>query len=180
MAVTNNPICSQICCMYSLKQAQLLMGALPLADITIYYIDIRAFGKGYEEFYQQSKSMGVNLVKAKVARIKGKEDGKGDVVLRIEDVESGQVKEMTHDLVVLSVGMMPENSVLKSFKGEVPILDDYKLIKQIDLQLNPGRTSVEGVFVAGTSAAPMDIPDSILSAGAAASEVAAYLSQAKG
>lgn len=177
VATTNNPICSQICCMYSLKQAQLLMGALPMADITIYYMDIRAFGKGYEEFYQQSKSMGVNLVKAKVARIKEKEDGKGDLVLRIEDVESGQVKEMTHDLVVLSVGMMPENSVLKSFKGERPMLDDYKFIKQIDLQLNPSRTSIEGVFVAGTSAAPMDIPDSILSAGAAASEVAAYLNQ---
>jgi heterodisulfide reductase subunit A len=176
VAATNNPICSQICCMYSLKQAQLLMGALPMADITIYYMDIRAFGKGYEEFYQQSKSMGVNLVKAKVARIKGKENGKGDIILRIEDVESGQVKEMTHDLVVLSVGMMPENSVLKSFHGEAPMLDDYRFVKQIDLQLNPSRTSVEGVFVAGTSAAPMDIPDSILSAGAAASEVAAYLS----
>ena len=176
VAATNNPICSQICCMYSLKQAQLLMGALPMADVTIYYMDIRAFGKGYEEFYQQSKSMGVNLVKAKVARIKGKEDGKGDLVLRIEDVETGQVKDMTHDLVVLSVGMMQENSVLKSFHGEVPALDDYQFIKQIDLQLNPSRTSVDGVFVAGTSAAPMDIPDSILSAGAAASEVAAYLS----
>ena len=177
VAATNNPICSQICCMYSLKQAQLLMGALPMADITIYYMDIRAFGKSYEEFYQQSKSMGVNLVKAKVARIKGKEDGKGDVVLRIEDVETGQVKEMTHDLVVLSVGMMPENTVLKSFKDGSPALDQFNFIKQTDLQLNPSRTSVEGVFVAGTSAAPMDIPDSILSAGAAACEVASYLSQ---
>ncbi len=176
VAATNNPICSQICCMYSLKQAQLLMGALPMADITIYYMDIRAFGKGYDEFYQQTKSMGVNLVKAKVARIKGKEDGKGDVVLRIEDVETGQVKDMTHDLVVLSVGMMPENAVLRSFKDGSPALDQFNFIKQIDLQLNPSRTSVEGVFVAGTSAAPMDIPDSILSAGAAASEVAAYLS----
>jgi len=175
-ATANNPICSQICCMYSLKQAQLLMGALPMADITIYYIDIRAFGKGYEEFFQQTKSMGVNLIKGKVARIRGKEDGKGDVVLRVEDVESGQVKEFTHDLVVLSVGVMPENSVLKSFSGDIPALDDYHFIRQTDLLLNPSRTSVEGVFVAGTSAAPMDIPDSILSAGAAASEVAAYLS----
>ncbi len=175
VAATNNPICSQICCMYSLKQAQLLMGALPMADISIYYMDIRAFGKGYEEFYQQTKSMGVNLVKGKVARIKGTDDGKGDVVLRVENVESGQVMEFAHDLVVLSVGMMPENSVLKSFTEEAPALDEYRFIKQIDLQLNPSRTSVEGVFVAGTSAAPMDIPDSILSAGAAASEVAAYL-----
>jgi len=177
VAASNNPICSQICCMYSLKQAQLLMGALPMADVTIYYIDIRAFGKGYEEFYWQSKSMGINLIKGKVARIRGKEDGRGDVVLRVEDVESGQVKEFTHDLVVLSVGVMPENKVLGSFSMETPALDEYNFIKQPELLLNPSRTTVEGVFVAGTSAAPMDIPDSILSAGAAASEVAAYLSQ---
>jgi heterodisulfide reductase subunit A len=162
--------------MYSLKQAQLLMGAVPMADISIYYMDIRAFGKGYDEFYQQTKSMGVNLVKGKVARIRSSEIGNGDVVLRVENVESGQVKEYTHDLVVLSVGLMPENSILKSFDGEAPALDEFRFIKQVDLQLNPSRTSIEGVFVAGTSAAPMDIPDSILSAGAAASEVAAYLS----
>ncbi len=179
-AAANNPICSQICCMYSLKQAQLLMGALPMADITIYYMDIRAFGKGYEEFYQQSKGMGVNLVKGKVARIKAKDDGKGDVILRVEDVESGQVKEVTHDLVVLSVGLLPENKVLGSFTSEVPALDEYRFVKQPDLLLHPSRTSVEGVFVAGTSAAPMDIPDSILSAGAAASEVAAYLNTING
>lgn len=51
-ATVGNPICSQICCMYSIKQAQLLMGALPMADVTIYYINIRSFGKGFEEFYQ--------------------------------------------------------------------------------------------------------------------------------
>jgi len=58
-----NPICSQICCMYSIKQAQLLMGALPMADVTVYYINIRSFGKGFEEFYEQAKGMGVNFVR---------------------------------------------------------------------------------------------------------------------
>ena len=175
-AASNNPICSQICCMYSIKQAQLLMGALPMADITIYYIDIRSFGKGYDEFYQEAKSMGVNFVKGKVARINEKDNPNGDVILRVEDVESGQVKEVVHDLVVLSVGVLPENGIISSFKGEVPELDPYHFIRQIDPMLSPSLTSVAGVFVAGTAAAPMDIPDSILSAGAAASEVAAYLS----
>lgn len=175
-AAANNPICSQICCMYSIKQAQLLMGALPMADISIYYIDIRAFGKGYEEFFQQSRSMGVNFIKGKVARIFEKENGNGDVVLRVEDVETGKLKEFTHDLVVLSVGVMPENKITGAFSNEKPLLDEFSFIKQTDIQLNPARTSMEGVFVAGTAAGPMDIPDSILSAGAAASEVAAYLS----
>ncbi|MBM3404778.1 MAG: FAD-dependent oxidoreductase [Bacteroidetes bacterium] len=177
MASANNPICSQICCMYSIKQAQLLMGALPMADISIYYIDIRAFGKGYDEFYQQSKSMGINFIKGKVARVMEKTGSNGDVILRVEDVESGQVKEFTHDLVVLSVGVLPDNGVMKSFNHQVPELDEFRFIRQVDPLMNPARTSVDGVFVAGTAAAPMDIPDSILSAGAAASEVAAYLSQ---
>jgi len=172
----NNPICSQICCMYSIKQAQLLMGALPLADITIYYIDIRSFGKGYDEFYQEASSMGINFIKGKVAKIREKENGKGDLVLRIEDIETGQVKEFTHDMVVLSSGVRPENGIVNTFAGEAPELDEFRFIRQADPLMSPARTSVEGVFVAGTAAAPMDIPDSILSAGCAASEVAAYLS----
>jgi heterodisulfide reductase subunit A len=81
-----NPICSQICCMYSMKQAQLVMGALPMADVTIYYIDIRAFGKGFDEFYQQTRSMGVEFVKGKIGEIE-ETDG-GDVVVKYEQVES--------------------------------------------------------------------------------------------
>jgi heterodisulfide reductase subunit A len=173
------PICSQICCMYSIKQAQLLMGALPMADITIYYMDIRAFGKGYEEFFQQSKSMGVSFVKGKVAKIREKEDQSGDLILRFENIETGQVKEMIHDLVVLSVGVKPNNEITKAFKGEMLDLDEFNFIRQVDVLTSPARTSIEGVFVAGTAAGPMDIPDSILSAGCAASEVGSYLSEIK-
>jgi heterodisulfide reductase subunit A-like polyferredoxin len=176
VASTNNPICSQICCMYSIKQAQLLMGALPMADISIYYMDIRAFGKGYEEFYQQSKSMGVNFVKGKVARIREKENGSGDLVLRFENIETGQVKEITHDLVVLSVGVQPNNGIASAFKDSTLALDDFGFIRQTDVLTSPSKTTIEGVFVAGTAAGPMDIPDSILSAGCAASEAATYLS----
>jgi heterodisulfide reductase subunit A len=172
---SNNPICSQVCCMYSIKQAQLLMGALPLADITIYYIDIRAFGKGYEEFFQQSKGMGVNLVKGKVARIKEKGDKSGDLILRYEDIATGIVKEAKHDMVVLSVGILPNKEIPKMFTNETLALDDFNFVKQTDELINPSLTSIDGVFVAGTAAGPKDIPDSILSAGCAASEVASYL-----
>jgi heterodisulfide reductase subunit A len=175
MSSANNPICSQICCMYSIKQAQLLMGALPMADITIYYMDIRAFGKGYEEFYQQSKSMGVTFVKGKIARIREKDDKSGDLILRFENIETGQVKEVSHDLVVLSVGVQPNNEIVEAFKNAPLELDEFNFIKQVNVLTNPARTTIEGVFVAGTAAGPMDIPDSILSAGCAASEVASYL-----
>ncbi len=172
---SNNPICSQICCMYSIKQAQLLMGALPMADITIYYMDIRAFGKGYEEFFQQSKGMGVSFIKGKVAKVTQKDDNSGDLILRYEDVTTGKLKEASHDLVVLSVGVLPNNEITKAFTNAKLELDDQRFIKQIDELVSPSLTSIEGVFVAGTAAGPKDIPDSILSAGSAASEAASYV-----
>ena len=170
----NNPLCSQICCMYSVKQAQLLMGALPMADITIYYMDIRAFGKGYEEFYQQTRSMGVEFIHGKVAGIKEKE-GSRDLVIRYEDIEAGVVIENEHDLVVLSVAVNPNNDAVNFFKNEKLELDEFNYIKRVDEVVNPPLTTIEGVYVAGGSAGPKDIPDSILSAGNAAAEVASYI-----
>jgi len=168
-----NPICSQVCCMYSIKQAQLLMGALPMADITIYYLHIRAFGKGFDEFYEQAKSMGVEFIKGKIGRIKEKENG--NLLVRYEDIESGMVKESEHDMVVLSVGMLPNEEVTSFFKKERPELDDCAYVKQTEELSSPSATSMRGVFVAGTASGPMDIPDSILSAGAASAETGSYL-----
>jgi len=168
-----NPICSQICCMYSMKQAQLLMGALPMADVTIYYIDIRSFGKGFEEFYQQAKDMGVNFVKGKIGRISEKENG--NLILRYEDIAEGVVTEAEHDLVVLSAGVIPNQGIDRLFGNEILELDLYNFIKQKDILASPAKTSIDGVFAAGAAAAPMDIPDSILSAGSASSEAISYL-----
>lgn len=168
-----NPICSQVCCMYSIKQAQLLMGALPMADVTIYYIDIRSFGKGFEEFYQQAKDMGVNFVKGKIGKISEKSNG--NLILRYEDVTEGTVTEAEHDMVVLSAGLLPNQGVDPLFDKQTLELDTYKFVKQKDILASPAKTSIDGVFVAGTASAPMDIPDSILSAGSASSEAISYL-----
>jgi heterodisulfide reductase subunit A len=160
--------------MYSLKQAQLLMGALPLADITIYYIDIRSFGKGYEEFYQQAKGMGVYFVKGKVARIE--ETADYDLVVNYEDIEGGGgLKQARHDLVVLSVGMLPAQGAVGLFKNSQLETDAFSFIKEVDEDLEPGKTSIDGVFVIGAASAARDIPDTILHSGAAAAQIAAYL-----
>lgn len=172
-----NPICSQVCCMYSTKQAQLLLGALAMADVTIYYMNIRAFGKGFCEFYQQAKGMGVEFVKGKVGKITEIENG--NLKIRYEDILEGKVKEAEHDLVVLSVGILPNLEVDSFFREEKVELDAFNYVKQTDELVNPSRTSMEGVFVAGTASGPMDIPDSILSAGAASSETASYLKSLK-
>ena len=174
-ASVGNPICSQICCMYSIKQAQLLMGALPMADVTIYYINIRSFGKGFEEFYQQAKGMGVNFVKGKIGRISEKEGG--NLILRYEDINEGKLQEAEHDMVILSTGVLPNKGIDKFFENETLALDEFSFVGQSDLLASPSKTSIKGVFVAGTATGPMDIPDSILSAGSASSEAISYLVQ---
>jgi len=164
--------CSRVCCMYAIKQAMLLSGALPLADITIYYMDIRSFGKGYEQFYQNAKAMGIEFVKGKVARIEEVENQ--NLQLRVEQMdEGGRVIEREHDLVVLSVGMLPGYNPEQVYQL-APASDGF-----VDLpspNIAPGKTGREGIFVTGTAAGPMDIVDSIVLAGAAATEAAAYLS----
>ena len=169
-----NRLCSRVCCMYSIKQAQLLLGALPLADVTIYYIDIRAFGKGYEEFYEQAKGMGVRFVKGKVGKIEG--NGTDNLLVQYEDISvDGQPRRAEHDLVVLSVGLSANPEAFRLFQGDLLAADPYAYVREVDENLEPGKTSIEGVFVAGTASAIRDIPDTILHSGAAAVQVAAYL-----
>ncbi len=165
------PYCSRVCCMYAVKQAMLLSGALPMADITIYYMDIRTFGKGYEQFYQNAKAMGIEFVKAKVAKIT--EDEEHNPIVRVEVMEEGsRVEERKHDLVVLSVGMLPGYDPRQVF--DVPIAEDG-FIKTIAPNISPALTPRAGIFATGAAAGPMDIVDSIVMAGAAAAEAAAYL-----
>jgi heterodisulfide reductase subunit A len=170
----DNRLCSRVCCMYSIKQAQLLMGALPLADVTIYYIDIRAFGKGYEEFFEQARGMGVRFVKGKVSKIVGKDSG--NLAVRYEDIDAnGGPLTAEHDLVVLSVGLSANPDAFGLFPPGLLSADPYRYVREIDEDLEPGKTSIEGVFVAGTASAIRDIPDTILHSGAAAAQVASYL-----
>ena len=163
--------CSRVCCMYAIKQAMLLSGALPLADITIYYMDIRTFGKGYEQFYQTAKAMGVQFIKGKVARIRADENQ--NPVLRVELIEEGsQVVENVHDLVVLSVGMLPGYDPRALY--QVSVASDG-FVEVPARNFLPGLTERPGIFVTGTAGGPMDIVDSIITAGTAASQAAAFL-----
>ncbi len=167
--------CSRVCCMYAIKQAMLLAGSLPLADITIYYMDIRTFGKGYEQFYQNAKAMGIQFVKGKVASIK--QDENQNPVLRVELIDDGsRVEEITHDLAVLSVGMLPHYDPEAIFNVS---LGDDGFINIPQTNSYPCLTEREGIFVAGTSAGPMDIVDSIVMSGSAAAEAAAYIESKK-
>jgi heterodisulfide reductase subunit A len=174
----NNELCSRVCCMYSIKQAQLIMGALPLADVTIYYIDIRAFGKEFEEFYQQAKQMGTYFVKGKVAKVDPADNG--NLILHHENLDGdGKVEQTEHDLVVLSVGMLPNQEALSLLSGGEIEEDSHHYVKEVDEDHSPARTSIEGIYAAGSSSAVMDIPDTILHSGAAAALAAAHVERVK-
>ncbi len=169
-----NRLCSRVCCMYSMKQAQLLMGSIPTADVTIYYIDIRAFGKGYEEFYQQTKGMSVYFTKGKVSRIE-ETDGQ-DLLVHYEDIEGGGGQKVArHDLVVLATGLEPNTGAFRLFPEGAPERDAYSYVREIDEELEPGKTSLDGVFVIGSATAVRDIPDTIVHSEAASAQIAAFL-----
>jgi len=163
--------CSRVCCMYAIKQSMLLSGALPLADITIYYMDIRAFGKGYEQFFQNAQAMGIEFVKGKVARIR--EGGNQSPVVRVEMLEEdGVARERQHDLVVLSLGMQPAWRPSRALSLRAAA-DGFVHTPQP--KLRPSLTDQRGIFVAGTAAGPKDIVDSIVEGGAAAMEASLFL-----
>ncbi len=169
-----NPRCSRICCMYSIKQAQLIMGALPISEVTIYYIDIRAFGKGYDEFFQQAEGMGTHFVKGKVVRVEEVKDQ--NLRVHFEDMEGkGGLRQANHDLVVLSVGAMSNPGIVKVLGDDRVEQDELSYIREVDGTVEPGRTSVDGIFVAGAASGPKDIPDSVVHAGAASAQAASYL-----
>jgi NADPH-dependent glutamate synthase beta subunit-like oxidoreductase len=173
-----NPLCCRIGCMYAIKQAQLIMGALPIADVTIYYIDIRAFGKGYDEFYEQAKGMGVNFIKGKVARTELLENG--NMALHYEDIlGKGGMKTREHDLVVLAVGLLPNTAPFALYKGGELEGDEFRYVREVNPVIEPGATNVAGLFLAGTVNGAKDIPDTVLHSGAAATQVSAYLERMK-
>jgi len=177
-AQVGNPLCSRICCMYSIKHNQLVMGALPLADVSVHYMDVRAVGKGYDEFYQQAKDMGAQFIKGRVAKVTEKDNG--NLIVRYEDIEGdGGIVEAEYDMVVLAVGVRPNTEVSGLFDDGALGLDEYLYVGEADDDLDPGRTNLPGVFVAGSASGVKDIPDSILHAGAAVAQAAAHIEKAR-
>ena len=128
-----------------------------------------------KQYQNQGLSLPDLINEGKIGKISEKENG--NLMLRYEDINSGKLQEAEHDMVILSVGVLPNEGVNSLFENKKLELDPYNFVGQSDLLASPAKTSIEGVFVAGTASGPMDIPDSRLSAGAASSEAISYLIQ---
>ncbi len=163
-----NKYCSKVCCMYSLKLAHLVKEKLPDAEVCEYYIDMRAFGKGYEEFYERIKNEGIHVIRGRTAKIEQKN---GQLLLRSEDIENDRLIEQTFDMVVLAVGIEPgEDAESLSRMLDIP-QDDEGWFTEINYISDPVNTSTGGITIAGACQGPKDIPDTVVQASAAAARV---------
>ncbi len=166
--------CSRVCCMAALKHAGLVKKYFnPDAEIYICNIDIRAFGKGYEEYFEAVKGMGVKFIKGLPgAVVEDKTTGK--LVVTVEDASTGTLLDLEADLVVLSSATEPtENSALMR-KLNIP-RDESGFVKEFHQKIRPTDTMVRNIFVCGSAQGPKDIPDTIAQAGSAAASVVSYL-----
>jgi len=166
------PYCSAVCCMYAIKEAVIAKEhAGRDLDITIFYMDMRAYGKDFERYYLRAQSEhGIKFVRAKVYAVE--ENDEAGLVLSFAG-EEGSLNREAFDLVVLSVGLLP-NPELVQLAGEAGLaLDRYGYPRPGgDL---PTSTSRPGIFVSGASASPKDIPETVVEASAAASAAAQVL-----
>jgi len=163
-----NKYCSKVCCMYSLKLAHLVKEKLPDAEVYEYYIDMRAFGKGYEEFYDRIKEEGVNVIRGRTAKI---EESNGQLLLRSEDILGDELIEQKADMVILSVGLEArEDSVEISNKLGIST-DEEGWFVEANSNTDPVNTFTGGIAIAGVCQGPKDIPDTVAQASAAASRV---------
>jgi heterodisulfide reductase subunit A len=163
-----NKYCSRVCCMYSLKLAHLIKEKIPDAEVCEYYIDMRAFGKGYEEFYERIKEEGVKIIRGKTASVK---ESNGQLLVRSEDIHQGRIIEKKVDMVVLAVGLEPREDA-----GEVARMlglerESDGWFTEANYLADPTSTFAGGIGIAGLCQGPKDIPDTVAQASAAASRV---------
>ena len=180
---TGVPYCSRVCCMYTAKHAHLVRDKIPDARITVFYMDVRAFGKGYEEFYDRVKHERVLYRRGEPAEIY-RDSRRGDrLVVLAEDTLLGKPIEVEADLVVLATAILPRADVsevaalFSSPAGEGLECSPDGFFQEAHPKLRPVDTLLDGVFLAGCCQGPKDIPDTVAQAKAAASSALGVLAR---
>jgi heterodisulfide reductase subunit A len=171
-----NKYCSRVCCMYATKQARQYKEKHPDAEVYIFYMDIRAFGKGYEEFYESAaRSYGINFIRGRIAEVREGENN--NIIVRAEDTLLQTPMELEVEMFVLSCGLEPRadstdiTHLLRIQKSS----DGFFL--EAHPKLRPVDTLTEGIFIAGVAQGPKDIPDAVAQAKGAASSAASLMAR---
>ncbi|MBL7118730.1 FAD-dependent oxidoreductase [Candidatus Bathyarchaeota archaeon] len=164
--------CCKIGCMVAIKQAKLLQKAIPEAEPWIFYIDIRAAGKGYEEFYMDAQEHGVRFVRGRVAEVTPTDEG---LFVRAEDTFLGTLIEGTFDLVVLSLGIAP-NPTAQELAEELGIhIGSDGFFMEKHYKLSPVDSQRRGMYVSGCALGPKDVRETTLEAMSTALRAATFL-----
>ena len=170
-----NSYCSRLCCMHAMKQAHLVKERTG-ADVYELYMDIRAAGKGYEEFYERVQREGVMFIRGRGAEVVLRGD---KLVVKAEETGLGRPITLPVDLVILSTGMTARTDSDVMSRILHISRDKHGFFMESHPKLKPSHSSSEGIFLAGTCQAPRDIPDTVAHAGAAAAEVLSLLARGR-
>lgn len=166
--------CSRICCSYSTKQAIEIKEKYPDAVVKCFYIDVRTYGRGFEEMYRHAQELGVTYIRGRVAECGVMPNG--DITIRAEDTFLGKPVQGVFDLVSLSHGMSPcqDARTISEILG-IDLAEDGFFVSK-DSELYPNDATREGIFLAGAATGMKPIPDCIADGNAVAARVAAFLS----
>ena len=171
-----HPYCSNICCMNTVKDSLLLLDHYPDSDITVYYMDIRAFGKGFEDLYRRSKESGVKYIRGLPGQIL-EDPTTRNLRLTVENTMTGQLETHEQEMIVLSLGLIPpeDQGLIKQLLTLSTTEDGFFL--ESHPKLKPVDAPTRGVFFAGCAEAPKDVKDSVTQAGASAARAQIILNQ---
>jgi len=172
-----NAYCSRVCCMYSLKFAHLVKEKIPNVICYEFYIDMRAFGKGYEEFSDRIKQEGTFVVRGRSASVSM---NNGQMVVKGEDIIQDKVVEFNADLVILAVGLTPAAGSQDLSRILDISRDSDGWFSELDYNGNPTDTEKGGIYVAGMCQSPKDIPDTVAQGSAVAAGVLRSITSGKG
>ncbi|MHA1777070.1 MAG: FAD-dependent oxidoreductase [Promethearchaeota archaeon] len=171
-----HPYCSRVCCMYAIKQARQYKEKHPEAQCYIFYMDIRAFGKGYEEFYESAgHNFGIKFMRGRLAEIQENPDK--SLLIRAEDTFLSQPIELNVDMVVLSIGLeiTQDSDQIASLLAIQKSSDGFFM--EAHPKLRPVDSLTDGIFIAGTAQGPKDIPDAVSQAKGAAAGAAILMAK---
>jgi heterodisulfide reductase subunit A len=170
--------CSRVCCMYSLKFAHLVNDRTDAA-IYQFYIDMRAFGNGYEEFYKRLLDEGINMIRGKVAEIAEVHTNNGHkpfLNVKCEDTLIGKFRDIPLDMVILSPAIEAQEDAAEVKKIFSISQSPDKFFLERHPKLDPTSTMTDGIFIAGCAQGPKDIPDTVAQASGAAARMLSLIS----
>jgi heterodisulfide reductase subunit A2 len=169
-----NPYCSNICCMNTVKDSLLLKEHYPDTEIFVFYIDMRAFGKGFEDLFKRSRELGVNYVRGLPGSVIEDPDT-GNLIVDVENTTAGRLEQYNLDMLVLSVGLEPreDGDPLRQALNLSKTSDGFLL--EAHPKLRPVDASTPGIFLAGCVEAPKDVKDSVTQASAAVARASTIL-----